>query len=493
MKPIKKLILIASCVAGSTLNSNAQTWNTAGNAAASADFIGTTNSNSLKFKTKNTLRMTIDTTGKVGIGLANPSSLLQLSGTDTVSLSTHGKFLIGYVNAPNLVADENDIQSRSNGSSALLRLNKLGGDVQMGDGSNGFYFKQTGLLGLGTSAPAARLHINVGSAATSSTGGYAIMGTTTSANLAIDQDGLQARSNSLAAPLVLNSYGGDIKFGLTSQNNILKTSNGYLGLGTLTPSSILHLGTGTQISLASGGYETVGATATQNIAIDPDDIQARNNGSASTLYLNYYGGDISHGTAANTFIYKAATGFLGIGKSTPLSKMDVYRGRLRFSGQVNAGTASGIEFTDTTGTTLRGFMGMYDNNNMALWGFGGAGWNFKMNVNDGRISIGQNINPATGYMLAVDGGIICEELKVQMSPFPDYVFAKDYKLRSLQEVEDHIREFNRLPGMPAATVVDKEGMNVGEMSTKLVEKVEELTLYVIQLQKEIEQLKASKN
>lgn len=493
MKPIEKLILIASCVAGSVLNSNAQTWNTAGNAAASADFIGTTNNLSLKFKTKNALRMTIDTTGKVGIGLANPSTLLQLVGTDTVSLSTHGKFLIGYANAPNLVADENDIQSRSNGTSALLRLNKLGGDVQIGDGSNVFYFKQTGSLGLGTSSPAAKLHINTGTAATLSSGGYAIMGNTTTANLAIDQDGLQARSNSLAAPLVLNSLGGDINFGLASQNNILKTSNGFLGLGTLTPTSTLHLGSGNNLNAAFGGYETVGLTSAQNIGIDPDDIQARNNGVASSLFLNYYGGDIYHGSSANAFVYKGATGFLGIGKTAPASKIDVYRGRLRFSGQVNTGTASGIEFTDTAGTTLRGFMGMYDNNNMALWGFGGAGWNFKMNVNDGRISIGQNINPATGYMLAVDGGIICEEVKVQMSPFPDYVFAKDYKLRSLQEVEDHIREFNRLPGMPAATVVDNEGMNVGEMSTKLVEKVEELTLYVIQLQKEIEQLKASKN
>ena len=493
MKPIKKLILIASCIAGAALNANAQTWNTAGNAAVSADFIGTTNKFPLKFKTRALLRMTIDTTGKVGIGTSSPSSLLHLVSTDSVSLSKHGKLLIGDPLTANLVADENDLQSRTNGISSLLRFNKFGGDVQISDGSGVFYFNQSGLLGLGTTTPAARLHINIGATATLTTGGYAIMGNTAGANLAVDQDGLQARYNGAISALNLNNYGGDINLGLSTQNNILKSSNGYLGLGTLSPASTLHIGTGTQLSLATSGFETIGATSGQNMTFDPDDIQARNNGSASTLYLNYYGGDIFHGTSSNPFVYKAATGYLGIGKAAPATKMDVYRGRLRFSGQVNAGTASGIEFTDTTGTTLRGFMGMYDNNNMALWGFGGAGWNFKMNVNDGRISIGQNINPATGYMLAVDGGIICEELKVQMTPFPDYVFAKDYKLRSLQEVEDHIREFNRLPGMPAANIVDKEGMNVGEMSTKLVEKVEELTLYVIQLQKEIEQLKASKN
>ena len=233
-----------------------------------------------------------------------------------------------------------------------------------------------------------------------------------------------------------------------------------------------------------------GTTTSYNIGIDGDDLQARNNGAAATMYLNYYGGDVLIGPSTKALYYRNATGFLGIGKNLPASKVDVYRGRLRFSAQVSSNTASGIEFTDTSGVNLRGFIGMSDNNHMALWGFGGAGWNFKMNVNDGRVSIGQNINPATGYMLAVDGGIICEEVKVQVSPFPDYVFADNYKLRSLEEVENHIITNKRLPGMPAAAEVEADGMSVGDMSVKLVEKVEELTLYIIQLQKQIDELKS---
>lgn len=406
------MLLLTVCMSVATSNLFAQTWNTTGNAALATDYLGTNNKINLKIKTRGVARMTIDTTGKVGIGTTGPASTLHLAIGDSATLTKHGSLLIGDVRFANITADANDIQARYNGAGATLGI---------------------------------------------------------------------------------NTYGGDIALGQPARNNILKSITGNLGLGTTSPDARLHIGTGLQLSLASGGYQITGSSTGQNIAIDPDDIQARNYGNAATLYLNYYGGDIYAGVPANPFVYKSATGFIGVGKGTPNARMDIYRGRLRFSAQVNAGTASGIEFTDTTGNTLKGFMGMSDNNHLALWGFGGAGWNFKMNVNDGRISIGQNINPAAGYMLAVDGGIICEELKVQMTPFPDYVFADDYKLRSLEEVENHIREHKRLPGMPAAAVVDNEGMNVGELSTKLVEKVEELTLYILQLQKEIDQLKANQS
>jgi hypothetical protein len=104
---------------------------------------------------------------------------------------------------------------------------------------------------------------------------------------------------------------------------------------------------------------------------------------------------------------------------------------------------------------------------------------------NGNVSIGVT-TPATGYKLTVAGKIICTELKVQLQPFPDYVFEKNYKLRTIKEVENHIDTYKRLPGMPSAAEVESKGMNVGEMQGKVVEKVEELTLYIIQQQKQIE-------
>lgn len=106
---------------------------------------------------------------------------------------------------------------------------------------------------------------------------------------------------------------------------------------------------------------------------------------------------------------------------------------------------------------------------------------------NGNVMMGTT-TPATGYKLTVAGKIICTELKVQLQPFPDYVFEKDYKLRTLKEVEDHIKNHKRLPGMPAAKEIESGGMDVGAMQGKVVEKVEELTLYILQQQKQIETL-----
>lgn len=120
----------------------------------------------------------------------------------------------------------------------------------------------------------------------------------------------------------------------------------------------------------------------------------------------------------------------------------------------------------------------------------GSSWVNSSNIfnNGGDISIG-SATPSAGYKLTVGGKVICTELKVQLQPFPDYVFEKSYNLRSLKEVEKHIKTYKRLPGMPSACEVESEGMSVGAMQGKVVEKVEELTLYIIQQQKEIDELK----
>ena len=100
-----------------------------------------------------------------------------------------------------------------------------------------------------------------------------------------------------------------------------------------------------------------------------------------------------------------------------------------------------------------------------------------------------NAKAATGYKLTVGGKIMCTEVKVQLTPFPDYVFDKNYKLLSFEELQNHLNTYHHLPGMPAASEVETEGMDVGAMQGKIVEKVEENTLYILQLSKENQQLK----
>lgn len=109
------------------------------------------------------------------------------------------------------------------------------------------------------------------------------------------------------------------------------------------------------------------------------------------------------------------------------------------------------------------------------------------------ISPSSATTPAVGYMLNVDGKIICEELRVQVNTsWPDYVFQKNYKMPTLEELEESVMKNGHLPGIvSAAEVATTGGVEVGEMQRKLLEKVEELYRYVFELNKENKQLKAA--
>jgi hypothetical protein len=91
-----------------------------------------------------------------------------------------------------------------------------------------------------------------------------------------------------------------------------------------------------------------------------------------------------------------------------------------------------------------------------------------------------------GYALSVDGRIVCEELLVQNSiDWPDYVFRETYILKPLQEVEAHIKAKGRLPGIPSADEVRRDGLPVADIQTRMMEKIEELTLYSIEQDKRL--------
>ena len=100
--------------------------------------------------------------------------------------------------------------------------------------------------------------------------------------------------------------------------------------------------------------------------------------------------------------------------------------------------------------------------------------------------------PPTAYKLAVNGKAIAEEVVVKLKAnWPDYVFADTYKLPSLLEVERYIRENKHLPDVPSAETVAEQGLSLGEMNALLLKKVEEMTLYMIEMKKEMEILKSA--
>lgn len=115
---------------------------------------------------------------------------------------------------------------------------------------------------------------------------------------------------------------------------------------------------------------------------------------------------------------------------------------------------------------------------------------------DGRVAIGAGAGSTsfqvpTGYLLGVKGKIICEEVNVKAYSlgWPDYVFAKSYQLKSLSEVSAYIEKNNHLPNMPSAKdLAEKGSIPVAELLTKQQEKIEELTLYLIEQDKNLKTL-----
>lgn len=126
------------------------------------------------------------------------------------------------------------------------------------------------------------------------------------------------------------------------------------------------------------------------------------------------------------------------------------------------------------------------------WGNTGVGTytpNAKFHVNGAQLIGGNTNRTATGFSLSIAGRAIAEEFRVlAIASWPDYVFEKNYSLMSLEDLSRFIEANKHLPNIPKASVVEKEGLDLGTMNKKLMEKVEELTLYILELNKRIKTL-----
>jgi hypothetical protein len=117
------------------------------------------------------------------------------------------------------------------------------------------------------------------------------------------------------------------------------------------------------------------------------------------------------------------------------------------------------------------------------------GYNFISRVNNSLTNaISVELNGSTNFKVYGSGAVYARSVNVQLGNFPDYVFSKDYKLRSLQEVEQYIQENRHLPGIPTASEVESQGADLGGLVKLQMEKIEELTLYIIEQDKRIRQL-----
>ncbi len=203
-------------------------------------------------------------------------------------------------------------------------------------------------------------------------------------------------------------------------------------------------------------------------------------------------------------------GFLTIGISAPsntFSNLQVHNSAIMVSGTNGAGGPM-IVFSDNVNSTAypNGRWGIeyVPNKGLNFWqpwnpSTGGGGNYFMLLKDDGKVGIGTENTPSivgsadiSAYKLYVKGGILTEEVRVRTG-WADYVFADDYDLKPLSEVENFISENKHLPNVPSSQQVEEEGISLGEICKIQQEKIEELTLYIIEQNKRIEALEAKMN
>ncbi len=119
------------------------------------------------------------------------------------------------------------------------------------------------------------------------------------------------------------------------------------------------------------------------------------------------------------------------------------------------------------------------------WVYNNSQWVQWLHVNRLDAQVGIGTTAMGNHKLAVEGSIGAREIKVEASSWSDFVFDSDYELRSLAEVEEYVNENGHLPEIPNEEDVKVNGVNLGEMNAKLLQKIEELTLYLIEQNKEL--------
>jgi hypothetical protein len=279
-------------------------------------------------------------------------------------------------------------------------------------------------------------------------------------------------------------------------------TGGKVGIGTSNPQWPLHLsastvnGTDCMIEATNDSYATLNLKSVTKIWQWSMRPTIQNN----SIQLWYYDPAVSS-SFQGPFLSVMPSGNVGIGYGAtqiPYYKLDI----------LTSNTNDGLKLTTSNGWVLLhgNNLGSYayshltqagdggiiygNSSNVVNFGFVIAPWNnssagFRMDKT-GNVGIGTaSTNDAT-YKLFVETGIRTRKITVDQSTWPDYVFHPSYNLPSLSTIATYIRNNGHLPDVPSADSVSRNGVDLGNNQAVLLKKIEELTLYSIQQQEQIE-------
>ena len=347
-----------------------------------------------------------------------------------------------------------------------------------------------GYVGIGNSLPGNKLEITQGTAGKSglrftnlTSNNISNITQTAGAFLTVDTNGDVILRKQLSFPSsVVNTISG----------NQLTTSVNGINSNTVTLPTQVLTQSGNTITLSNNGGSFVLPTFTdtdaQSLALSGN-VLSISNGNSVTL-------PSFTDTDDQTLTLNGNTLSIANGNTITLPSTSVVAGtNVTVSGNGSTATPYQISANDTSLYANNGVINqsttvsnnrIVDMNDRNIW------FNTSTSTNNGKIYIGSSTSyPTTtgNYKLFVEGGILTEKVKVALrntANWADYVFADNYKLMPLKEVESFVKTNKHLPGVSSASEIVENGLDVAEMQSKHMEKIEELTLYIIEQDKKLD-------
>ena len=387
------------------------------------------------------------TTGNVGIGTITPSVPLdvkstsgfigRLNGGSSMFLGLFENDLYrGYLGSFSGAAEDVDFGTGTNNTTGKIHLAIQASPKLTVDAS--------GKVGIGTTSPSAQLHVTGGDLfVNSATGGirYGYVG------------GNQWQLGTI-------NGGADLRWSTTTDGG---TTNKFVHYFSQNGDVAL----GTSLTNPQARLDVTGDTSSTNPII--------------SATANYTGGNTDVKGVQSTSIIAPGYGY-GV-----YSTGGYMGGRFIGSGSTYTGSAYGV-YATASGSTAGTRIGVYGSASGAATTEANWGGYFPTKTYTSELRVGGTAG-ATGYVAAINGKLIATEVKVDLiANWPDYVFGKDHKMLSIEDLEASINANKHLPGIPSAAEVKQNGIVLGEMQTKTMEKVEENTLYIIELNKKIKML-----